>query len=78
MKYDPWSDDRCTTEFIERNAEDFDLWCCENGIHHDYACDHELDYLEAHEDDFLDFALEFEEELKIDEAEKMNDLRNDK
>jgi len=58
-------DDEFQSAFCEFNADDFYLWLAEKGIHHDYACDCEVDYVEAHEEDYLEFVYQIEKRSKV-------------
>ena len=71
--YDPFKDLELITDFCEYFDQDFYLWCQEKGIHHDYACDHELAYCEAMEEAFIEFGQKHLEELALNEADRKND-----
>ena len=81
MKYNPWEDKQCINEYCNKYADDFDYFIAEN-YPSDYRTSNyekfELSYCEANEHDFLDFALEFENELEYAEADKRNDTLEDK
>ncbi len=51
------SDIDITSAFIEANQDDFDEYCYEHGIHHDYAMDHEMDYMESRDEAFFEFVF---------------------
>ena len=53
LAFDDWN---VGSSFCESYG-DFYLWLAEKGIHHDYACDNEIDYLEENKDEFLKFAF---------------------
>jgi len=80
MKYDPWDDINCQSLFIESNYEDFEQWANEKGIFPDYYCDHEYDYCQAREEDFLEFAAKNEPndswQQKQDEIDEKADEDN--
>lgn len=79
MKFDPWTDKQCMANFCQENACDFDYFIAENYPSDYRTSNHEkfeLSYCEANEGEYLDFALNFEEELELDEADKRNELRN--
>ena len=71
--FDPWDDQDCQAAFIEKNYEDFEHYCLNKGIHHDYYCDHEFDYCEAREDDFLEFAANYADDAELAKADDDNE-----
>lgn len=75
MNYNPWEDENCQAEFVEQNASDFDYWLAEKGIDPRFCkqSDYHLSYCEIHENDFLEFASNFEEELKLEKADSDNE-----
>lgn len=75
---DPFDDIDCQTAFIEKYYDSFEEYCMERGIYKDYYCDHEFDYCESREDVFLDFAANYYDDQILENADNMNDLREEK
>lgn len=73
-EYDPFEDGDCVSAYIEKNYDDFEMWCTDRGIHHDYYCDYEYDYCLQNELDFTEFGARFQEDLADREYDLQNDL----
>jgi len=53
--------DLCSA-FIDSERDDFDEYCRDHGIHHDYEMDHEFDFIESRDDTFFEFAFQWYKE----------------
>lgn len=66
----------CQSAFIEVNYQDFEEYMNDRGIYHDDYCDHEIDYCEARDEDFIKFAFEYFNKIpdapKIPFSEELN------
>lgn len=77
MKHDPWTDKQCQTNYCKENGTDFDYFVADRFPSDYMTSNHEkfeLDYCETNEDDFLEFAREYQKpDVEIDPQDKADD-----
>ena len=59
---DIFEDDYLVSLFISDNYDDFEEYCRDRGISHDFYCDYEFDYVLTREAEFIEYAALVREE----------------
>ena len=60
-----YDDDKLITEYLELNADKLEEYCYEMGIDLDYMMDVSMNFVEANDDDYFQFAFNhYKEESK--------------
>ena len=59
-----YDDSECQSAFVAKRYDDFEEYMFQRDIHHDDYCDHEIDFCEHLDDEYMDFAFDYYNKIK--------------